>query len=84
MENQKEIQMSDSKICPKCNGSMAQGKIMKHNEVEVGDQSLYVFAADEDSGSSLSSALKSAKNRKALVAFACDDCGFTEFYSQPL
>ena len=76
--------MTNPKTCPKCNGSMTSGKIMKHNEVSLGNKPLYVFSADEDAGSGIASALKGAKSRKALVAFACDDCGFTEFYSQAL
>jgi len=79
--------MPDPKTCPKCNGSMSQGRIMKFNEYSARNKYLYVFAPDEDSGPDLSKMFSGnplSKERKALVAFACDDCGFTEFYSQSI
>ena len=79
--------MTDPKTCPKCSGTMTQGRIMKHNEYSAGNKYLYVFAPDGDSSPSLSNMLSgssASKDRKPLVAFACDDCGFTEFYSQAM
>lgn len=79
--------MPGPKTCPKCNGTMTQGRIMKHNEYSARKQYLYVFAPDDDSGPDLSkmfSGKPMSKGRKALVAFACDDCGFTELYSQAI
>jgi len=79
--------MPDPKTCPKCNGTMTQGRIMKFNEYSARNKYLYIFAPDEDSGPDLSrmfSGNPTSKGRKALVAFACDDCGFTEFYSQAI
>jgi len=79
--------MPEPKTCPKCNGTMTRGRIMKHNEFAVGNKHLYVFAPDGDSGpdlSKLSSWNSTSNGRKAMVAFACDDCGFTEFYSQAI
>jgi hypothetical protein len=66
---------------------MTQGRIMKFNEYSARNKYLYVFAHDEDSGPDLSkmfSGNPTSKGRKALVAFACDECGFTEFYSQAI
>jgi len=60
---------------------------MKFNEYSARNKYLYIFAPDEDSGPDLSrmfSGNPTSKGRKALVAFACDDCGFTEFYSQAI
>jgi predicted nucleic-acid-binding Zn-ribbon protein len=77
--------MAEPKTCPKCNGTMTQGRIMKYNEYFTRNQYLYVFAPDDDSGLDLSkmfSGKSLSKSRKALVAFSCDQCGFTEFYSQ--
>lgn len=77
--------MTEPKTCPKCNGVVMRGRIMKHNEYSARNQYLYVFAPDEDSGSDLSKMFSGkplSKGRKALVAFACEQCGFTEFYSQ--
>jgi len=77
--------MTDLKTCPKCSGSMTQGRIMKYNEYSARGKYLYVFAPDEDSGPDLSrmfSGKPISKERRALAAFACNDCGFTEFYSQ--
>jgi predicted nucleic-acid-binding Zn-ribbon protein len=79
--------MTNPKTCPKCNGTMTQGRIMKYNEYSARNKYLYVFAPDEDSGPDLSKMFLGntmSKGRKALAAFACDDCGFTEFYSQPI
>lgn len=48
---------------------------------------MYVFAPDNDSGPDLSKMFSGkplSKSRKALVAFDCDQCGFTEFYSQAI
>ncbi len=61
--------MPDPKTCPKCNGTM------KSNEHTMQNKYLYVFAPDENLN-------PMSKERKALVAFACNECGFTEFYSQ--
>jgi len=77
--------MTEPKTCPKCNGAMTQGRIMKHNEYSARNQYLYVFAPDDDPGPDLSklfSAKPMSKSRKGLVAFACEQCGFTEFYAQ--
>ncbi|MEW6083668.1 MAG: PF20097 family protein [Chloroflexota bacterium] len=77
--------MPEPKTCPKCNGAMTQGRIMKYNEYSARNQYLYVFAPDDDSGPDLSKMFSGkplSKDRKALVAFACNECGFTEFYSQ--
>jgi hypothetical protein len=59
---------------------MTQGRIMKFNEYSARNKYLYVFAPDEDSGPDLSkmfSGNPTSKGRKALVAFACDEWGFT-------
>jgi len=75
--------MTDAKTCPKCNGAMTQGKILKTNEYTARGQYMYVFAADDDSGPDLSkmfSAKPFSKSRKPLVAFSCESCGFVEFY----
>jgi predicted nucleic-acid-binding Zn-ribbon protein len=64
---------------------MTQGRIMKYNEYSTRNQYLYVFAPVDDSGPDLSkmfSGQSLSKSRKALVAFSCDHCGFTEFYGQ--
>lgn len=77
--------MTDAKTCPKCNGNMSQGRIMKFNEYSMGGQYMYVFAPDNEPGPSLSKAFSSkpiSQSRKALVAFCCDQCGFAEFYGQ--
>jgi len=79
--------MPDPKTCPKCNGTMTQGRIMKFNEYSARNKYLYVFAPDEDSGSDLSKMFSGnplSKGRRALVAYACDECGFTEFYSRTI
>lgn len=77
--------MPGPKTCPKCKGAMTQGRIMKYNEYSLKSQYMYVFAPDDDSGPDLSKMFSGkplSKGRKALVAFACNDCGFTEFYAQ--
>lgn len=75
--------MTEAKTCPKCNGSMSSGKIMKRNEYAVRGQFMYLFAPDGEPGPSLSQALSSkAPGRKGLVAYCCDQCGFVEFYGQ--
>ena len=64
---------------------MSQGRIMKYNEYVARNQYIYVFVPDDDAGPDLSkmfSVKPSSKGRKALVAFACEQCGFTEFYAQ--
>jgi predicted nucleic-acid-binding Zn-ribbon protein len=79
--------MAETKTCPKCNGVMTQGRIMRLNEYAARNQYLYVFAPDADSNPDLSkmfSGKPMSKGRKALVAFACEQCGFTEFYSQTI
>jgi hypothetical protein len=63
--------MAESKTCPKCNGTMSPGRIMKVNEYSIRNQYLYLFAPDA-----------SASPRKPLVAYCCDQCGFVEFYGQ--
>jgi predicted nucleic-acid-binding Zn-ribbon protein len=77
--------MAEAKICPKCSGTMTQGRIMKYNEYSAKHEYLYVFAPDNESGPDLSrmfSGKPMSKARKGLAAFACDACGYTEFYSQ--
>ena len=77
--------MTEPKTCPKCKGAMTQGRIMKYNEYSWKSQYRYVFAPDDDSGPDLSKMFSGkplSKGRKALVAFACNECGFTEFYAQ--
>ena len=78
--------MAEIKVCPKCSGSMAPGRIMRTNEYAAGDQYLYVFAPDSDPGPSLGqifSGKTQSKFRKNLVAYCCEKCGFTEFYGLP-
>ena len=75
--------MAEAKTCPKCNGTMTQGRVMKYNDFSTGY--IYVFAPDDEPGPDLSKLLSGkplSGSRKALVAFACDQCGFTEFYAQ--
>lgn len=79
--------MSENKVCPKCSGVMSQGRILKFNEYTARHQYMYVFAPDDEPGPSLDlskmlSGKPQSKARKALVAFCCDICGFTEFYGQ--
>ena len=77
--------MAETKTCPKCNGTMTQGRILKYNEYVARNQYMYVFAPDGDSGPDLSKMFSGkplSKSRKALVAFSCDQCGFVEFYGQ--
>lgn len=79
--------MTDAKICPKCNGSMAQGRILKYNEYVTRNQYMYVFAADGEPGPDLSkmfSGKPATPSRKGLVAFCCEQCGFVEFYGLPM
>ena len=78
--------MADVRKCPKSSGSMTQGRIMKYNEYAAKSQYMYVFAPDDDPGPDLSKILSGkplSKSRKALAAFCCDNCGFTEFYGLP-
>lgn len=78
--------MAETKACPKCNGTMKPGRILRHNEYTVRYQHLYVFAPDEESGPDLSKAFSGkplSKERKPLVAYCCNECGFVEFYSLP-
>lgn len=75
--------MTDVKSCPKCNGTMTQGRILKWNEFAAGTALTYVFAPDGEHGPDMSKATPSrplSKGRMPLVAFCCDNCGFTEFY----
>ena len=75
--------MADAKVCPKCNGAMTQGRIMRFNEYATGNRYMYVFAPDNDSGPDLSKMFSGkplSQSRKALVAHSCEQCGFTEFY----
>ena len=77
--------MAESRICPKCKGEMKQGRIMKFNEYTTRGQYMYVFAADDETGPDLRKMLSGkplSSSRRGLVAFACDKCGFTEFYSE--
>lgn len=80
--------MAETKTCPKCNGTMTQGRIMKHNEYTSSKgYYMYVFAPDDEPGMDLSrmfSGKPASQSRKALIAFACDQCGFTEFYTQSI
>ena len=78
--------MTDANACPKCNGTMAQGRILKYNEYVAGNKYMYVFAPDEDAAPNLSKVLsgKSAQARKALVAYCCEQCGFVEFYGRAM
>ena len=75
--------MDGVKLCPKCSGTMTQGRIMKFNEYSTKSQYMYVFAPDDDPGPDLSKMFSGkplSKSRKALAAFCCENCGFTEFY----
>lgn len=77
--------MSDTKTCPKCNGSMAQGRVMRFNEYSTGDRYLYVWAPDNEPGptvdlSKMLSGQPLSKTRRPLTAFCCAQCGFTELY----
>ncbi len=75
--------MAELKTCPKCNGTMTQGRILKLNEYVTRNQYMYVFAPDDEPGADLSkmaSGKSAAKGRKPLAAFCCDHCGYTEFY----
>lgn len=77
--------MADENKCPKCGGKMTQGRIMKFNEYSVGAQYMYVFAPDHEPGPDLSKMFSGkplSNARKALVAFSCEQCGFTEFYGR--
>ena len=79
--------MAEPKTCPKCSGAMSQGRIMRVNEYSARNQYLYVFAADGESGPDLSKMFSGkplSKSRKALIAFCCEQCGFTEFYGQAM
>jgi predicted nucleic-acid-binding Zn-ribbon protein len=79
--------MAETKTCPKCNGAMTQGRILKYNEYVARNQYMYVFVPDEDATPDLSkmfSAKAASKPRKALVAYFCEQCGFTEFYGQAM
>jgi predicted nucleic-acid-binding Zn-ribbon protein len=75
--------MVETKTCPKCNGAMIQGKILKANEYTARGQYMYVFAADDEQGPDLSKMFSGkplSNSRKPLVAFSCESCGFVEFY----
>jgi hypothetical protein len=75
--------MTEARICPKCNGTMAQGRIMKYNEYSTKSQYMYVFAPDDDPAHDLSKVFSCkplSKSRRALTAFCRETCGFTEFY----
>jgi hypothetical protein len=79
----KEACMTDSKTCPKCNGAMTQGRIMKYNEFVFSKQYMYLWAPGGEPGPDLSKALSGkpqSSSRKGLAAFCCDQCGFVEFY----
>ncbi len=75
--------MAEVKACPKCNGSMVQGRIMKWNEFASPTTLTYVFAPADEHGPDMSKASPSkplSKGRKPLAAFCCENCGYTEFY----
>jgi len=75
--------MTDTKVCPKCNGAMTPGKILKTNEFTARNQYAYVFAPDNEPGPDLGklfSGKPASSSRKALAAYCCDQCGFVEFY----
>lgn len=75
--------MDKTKNCPKCNGEMIRGRILKHNEYTTQNKYLYVFTPDEESAPDLSRAFSGkplSKERKVLVNFCCEECGFVEFY----
>ncbi len=75
--------MADVKTCPKCNGTMTQGRILKWNEFASATTLTYVFAPDGEHGPDMSKATPSrplSKGRKPLAVFCCENCGFTEFY----
>ena len=58
---------------------------MKDNEYSARNQYLYVFAPDDEKSPGLSEAFSGksmSKSRKALMGFSCEQCGFTEFYTQ--
>ena len=77
--------MAEVKTCPKCGGSMAPGRIMRKNEF-AGDQYMYVYAPDDDSGPSLGQVFggkAQSSPRRGLAAYACQKCGYTEFYTVP-
>ncbi|MCK6584234.1 MAG: PF20097 family protein [Anaerolineales bacterium] len=78
--------MAEAKVCPKCKGSMKQGRIMKFNEYTLKSKYVYVFAPDEESAPDISKAFSGkplSKERKPLAAYCCDECGFVEFYGLP-
>ncbi len=78
--------MTGPTLCPKCNGAMVQGRIMRNNEYAGLNQYLYVFAPDSDPGPGLGQIISGnpqSKFRKGLAAFCCEKCGFTEFYGLP-
>jgi len=75
--------MADARKCPKCSGTMTQGRTMKYNEMQRKANIYMFFTTDDESGPDLSNILSGkplSKSRKALAAFCCDSCGFTEFY----
>ncbi len=72
--------MADVKTCPKCNGAMTQGRILKWNEFASATTPTYVFAPDGEHGPEVSKSSPLSKGRKPLAAFCCENCGFTEFY----
>lgn len=78
--------MTEAKICPKCNGAMSRGRIMKFTEFTLNRKHLYVLAPDDESEPELSKAFSGkplSKDRKPLAEFGCDECGFVEFYGLP-
>ena len=71
--------MTDVKTCPKCNGAMIQGKILKRNEYTARNEYMYVFAADDEPGPDLSKMFSGktlSKFRKPLAAFFGENCGW--------
>lgn len=75
--------MAETKTCPKCSGTMRQGRILKLNEFVTGNQYMYVFAPDDDPDPDVSKGVAGKpglKGRKPLAAFCCESCGYTELY----
>jgi len=79
--------MEETKTCPKCNGTMSQGKILKYQDYVARNQYMYVFAPDNEDGPDLSKMFSGkplSKGRKSLAAYCCDQCGFVELYGIPM
>ncbi len=77
--------MAESKVCPKCKGTMVKGRIIKFTESSVGNRYLYVWEPDNGSSSEISKdssgkAMSKLSIRKGLAVFCCNQCGFVEIY----